>query len=68
MDTSGSPVPNANIKVTNTTTGQITETKANNNGQYEVSVFPLGNYDVKASAQGNETRMTTTGGHCGNQC
>ena len=52
----GEPVPNALVRVQNTITQQTVETKANSNGQYEVSVFPVGTYRVNVSSpQGRDT-------------
>lgn len=54
-DVSGARVPNADVHVNNTITGETIDTKTDSSGQYQVSVFPVGAYSVKASWRGQES-------------
>ena len=58
-DATGSVIPDATIKVTNTATGVVREVKTGAAGAYRV--FPLnpGTYDVAASATGFKTEVRT---------
>src|SRR5215472_16074053 len=58
-DSSGAVVPNANITVTNTNTGQIRKLLSNEVGQYVAEALPIGNYEVKAQASGFVVAQTT---------
>ena len=51
-DSSGAPISNATVKITNNATAITTETKANDSGDYEVPPLRTGVYTVSASATG----------------
>lgn len=52
----GSPVPNAEVKVTNKTTGNEATGTTNNNGVYE-DHFDAGNYEVEVNKSGYQAYM-----------
>ena len=51
-DSSGAPIANAAVKITNNATAIITETKTNEAGDYEVPPLRTGVYTISASASG----------------
>ena len=51
-DSSGLPIGDVNIAVTNTGTGEVRQTTANNSGVYVISPLPLGNYSLEARKEG----------------
>ncbi|MEP7366424.1 MAG: TonB-dependent receptor, partial [Acidobacteriota bacterium] len=51
-DSSGLAVADVNITITNTGTGDVRKTSANNSGVYVVSPLPLGNYSLEAHKDG----------------
>jgi Carboxypeptidase regulatory-like domain len=55
-DTSGGPVPGANITVTNTQTGIAVKATTSRGGTYSVPELIVGDYAVSASKQGFETQ------------
>jgi hypothetical protein len=58
-DSSGAVVPNANITITNTSTGQARKLTSNEVGQYVAEALPIGNYELKAQATGFTVAQTT---------
>lgn len=54
-DTQGAVVTDANVKVTNTATGQVRETTTNSEGYYEVPLLDVGAYTVTVSKTGFQT-------------
>lgn len=51
-DPSGAAVPNVNITVTNTETGQVRRLKTSDSGEYVVPELHIGHYSVRAEAPG----------------
>lgn len=51
-DSQGAVVTDANVKVTNTTTGAVRETTTNSDGFYEVPLLDIGTYTVSVSKTG----------------
>ncbi len=51
-DASGAAVPNAQVTITATETGQVQNFKTNESGNYLVPGLPTGNYTVSVEAQG----------------
>jgi hypothetical protein len=51
-DSSGAPIANASVTVTDIATGIATQTKTNSNGDYEVPTLHVGSYRISATAQG----------------
>ncbi|GAC1416595.1 MAG: hypothetical protein NVSMB62_06430 [Acidobacteriaceae bacterium] len=51
-DSSGAPIANASVRVTNPATSFATDTKTNGSGDYEVPSVKVGVYSIKASATG----------------
>jgi hypothetical protein len=51
-DSSGAPVPNAVVKITNTATAISAETRTNGTGEYDVPSLRVGSYNIVASAPG----------------
>ncbi|PYP89072.1 MAG: hypothetical protein DMG65_14275 [Candidatus Angelobacter sp. Gp1-AA117] len=49
-DASGAVLPNATITATNTETGLVRSTTADDSGQYNISSLPAGNYKVEVQA------------------
>src|SRR5438105_2274940 len=54
-DPSGSVIPNATVKATNTATNLSSETKSNADGAYTIPYLNPGVYDVEAVASGFQT-------------
>lgn len=54
-DTQGAVITDADVKVTNTATGQVRETKTNSEGFYEVPLLDIGTYIVTVSKTGFQT-------------
>jgi carboxypeptidase family protein len=52
MDSSGSVIPQAKVKVTNFDKGFTREVVSNSAGEYSVPKIPLGNYEITAEAPG----------------
>ncbi len=64
-DSSGSPVANARITVSNVFTGQTAETQTDASGRYSVSKLGPGSYEVTALAEGipsSKSRLTLAAG------
>jgi hypothetical protein len=51
-DPSGAAVPNVNVTVTSTETGQVRRLKTNDSGEYVVPELHIGHYSVRAEAPG----------------
>ena len=51
-DSSGAPIAHATVKITNNATSISTETKTNDDGNYDVPSLRVGVYTISASAQG----------------
>jgi hypothetical protein len=51
-DTTGAPIPNAAVTITNTATGIATDVKSNGTGDYEVPTLRVGEYKISAVAPG----------------
>jgi hypothetical protein len=51
-DASGAVIPNAQVSATNTGTNQSRTTASDNAGQFVFPLLPVGNYEVRADAQG----------------
>ena len=51
-DPSGAAVPDANVRATNTATGQVRETTTSGLGTYNLPALPAGMYDVAVSKNG----------------
>ncbi len=51
-DQSGAVVPNATIVATNTETGAVRETVADGVGRYQISLLPIGQYQIDATKKG----------------
>src|SRR5229473_5438582 len=54
-DSSGAPMKDANVTVTDTERGTEWTTKTNDSGSYTLPRLPVGNYSVKVSAVGFDT-------------
>jgi hypothetical protein len=54
-DPSGAAVPNANVKATNVSTNQISETKSTSDGVYTIPLLEPGVYNIEAAAAGFQT-------------
>ena len=52
QDSTGAAIPNAEVKLTSTDTGLVLTTVTNGSGDYTFSPVKIGNYQVRASAQG----------------
>jgi Carboxypeptidase regulatory-like domain len=52
VDVSGAAVPNATISITNASTGIVSNTKTNADGQYRFNNIPIGLYNLSATAAG----------------
>jgi Carboxypeptidase regulatory-like domain len=64
-DSSGSPVANAKVSVSNVFTGETVETETAASGRYSVSKLGPGNYEVTAVAEGfptGKSRVTIAAG------
>lgn len=57
VDASGSPVPRAEVKGKNEITGKVFTTETNDKGEYQLSVYPLGKYEIGA-VRGNDSATT----------
>ena len=58
LDQSGAAVPNATVTATNAATGQAFTAHSSASGFYSLNQLPIGNYSVKASAQGFKAAET----------
>jgi hypothetical protein len=58
-DSSGAVVANADVTITDTSTGSIRATKTNSSGEYQIFGLPSGNYSVKIAAAGMSTQNIT---------
>ena len=64
-DSSGAPVANAKVSVSNVFTGQVVETRTDASGRYGVSKLGPGDYEVTAVAEGfptNKSKVTIAAG------
>jgi hypothetical protein len=52
IDSGGLPLPDVRVRVTNDETGNVRSTKTNAEGQYQISLLPLGLYKIEASKDG----------------
>src|SRR5436853_572513 len=60
LDPSGANVPNARIGITNMDRNQLVRTvTSDSSGAYNVPFLPIGNYELKASAEGFKTTNRT---------
>ncbi|MFN7924344.1 MAG: TonB-dependent receptor [Bryobacteraceae bacterium] len=59
-DQTGAVVPGASVKVVNTATGQERTAQSSEEGEYSISLLPIGDYTVTAEAQG--FKLTTVRG------
>ncbi len=57
-DPNGAVIPNATVSASNKATGFSRTTTTNAEGVYNFSSLPVGNYEVKISAQGFETKVS----------
>jgi hypothetical protein len=57
VDARGETLPNVNVKITNQTTGAVFQTKTNDRGQYQLSVFPVGEYKIDAVKNGAQSSI-----------
>ena len=55
-DSTGAPIPNATVSITNKATNQAVDTKSNGAGEYAFNVLPPGTYTVRASVNGFTTQ------------
>jgi Carboxypeptidase regulatory-like domain len=55
VDAQGETLPNADVKITNQTTGAVFQTKTNDRGQYQLSVFPAGEYKIDVAKNGAQS-------------
>jgi hypothetical protein len=58
-DASGSVIPGATVKVTNTETGSVRELSTDGAGRYDAPVLAIGTYQVSAEKTGFETESKT---------
>lgn len=56
-DSSGAPIPNATVSVTNKSTNQTLDTKTNGAGEYAFNVLHPGTYNVRATVNGFATQQ-----------
>ncbi len=54
-DPSGASIPHATVTATNTATGIVNTTQANESGEFRISNLPSGNYNLKGTASGFST-------------
>src|SRR5437870_8728798 len=59
-DSSGAPMKDANVTVTDTERGTEWTTKTNDSGSYSLPRLPVGSYSVKVSAAGFDTAVYPT--------
>lgn len=59
VDASGSVVPGAAVKITETSTNDVFNTQTNDSGIYSVSTLPAGVYSVEITKPGFRTFVTT---------
>lgn len=57
-DPNGAVIPGASVTATNRETNLSRTAATNNEGVYVISSLPVGNYEVKVSAQGFETKIS----------
>jgi hypothetical protein len=58
VDSSGSAIPEASVKVTNVETGAARTLVTDEAGRYEASLLEIGNYEVSAEKTGFEPSQT----------
>jgi len=58
-DLSGAIVPNATVSATNTETGAVRETVADGAGRYQMSLLPVGSYEIHAKKNGFQEAVRT---------
>jgi len=54
-DTTGAVLPNANVTITEVTTGRVVTTTSNGTGEYAANALPIGKYKIEVAAQGFKT-------------
>jgi hypothetical protein len=59
VDASGSIVPGAAVKITETSTNDVFNTQTNDNGAYSVSTLPAGTYQVEITKPGFRTFVSS---------
>lgn len=59
QDSSGAPVPGANVKVTNTATGMVRDTTSSAEGDYRVPALQPGEYFIAVTSNGMSAEKTS---------
>ena len=54
-DTTGAVIPNADVRITNKSTGELRTAVSNGNGLYSFNLLPAGTYEVRVSVAGFTT-------------
>jgi len=54
-DTTGAVIPNANVKITNSSTGEMRSAVSNDAGLYSFNLLPAGTYEVRVAVTGFTT-------------
>ena len=58
-DPSGAAIPSAHLTLTNTSTGTVNETDSNGTGYYTFSALNVGTYELRATAKGFQTFVSS---------
>jgi hypothetical protein len=59
QDNKGAVIPDAQVTLTHTATGEVRQTRTNDHGQFNAPFVPLGAYSVSVAAAGFETQTLT---------